>query len=72
MQEMESEAQAEAFYPKIAEFSIAIVDNGFVVRVSGRTIQKNYVVQAESDHPDEIEGALDLIRKIHRQTAGEG
>jgi hypothetical protein len=68
MHEIPGTMQQEAPYPALAEISLSFVDNGFVVNARGRSMQKIYVVQAESSHPDEIENALDVIRKIYHQT----
>lgn len=53
----------------LSEVSIAYVDNGFVIRAMGPGIHKTYVVQAESDHPSEIEGVFDAIRTLHHSLA---
>jgi len=61
----------EESFPKLAEISIAFVDNGFVVRAVGRGLQKTYVVQASSNKPEEIEGVNDVIRTIYFNVVGD-
>jgi hypothetical protein len=52
---------------EIKEIAVAYVDNGFIVRAAGPGIHKTYVIQAESEDPEEIESVLDVIRTIHHQ-----
>ena len=70
MHETLDEPLQEQGLPKISEISIAIVDNGFVIRVHGQAVHKNYVIQAESNKPEEIENVLDVVRNIYHQVMG--
>lgn len=58
--------------PKLSDIRISFLDNGFVVGVVGHNLNKNYVVQAESNKPEEIENALDVIRSVYYKLMEEG
>jgi hypothetical protein len=68
--EMPTPFQQDESFPRLAEISIGFVDNGFIVRATGRGLQKMYVVQASSNEPSEFEDVLDVVRKIYHQVGG--
>ena len=63
--EFESTQLNEKMKAEVRDISISVLDNGFVVSVRGNSFSKSFVVQSESDSPEEIEHALDVVRDFY-------